>query len=66
MKYQDDEHHECLSSSLSVRLRRARVQFIQHKRYQMSDIAKIEMRVKDLEYYTSLNILESNSESICT
>ena len=39
--------------------RQARVQFIQHKRYQMSDIAKIEMRVKDLEYYTSLNILES-------
>ena len=37
----------------------ARVQFIQHKRYQMSDIAKIEMRVKDLEYYTSLNQLES-------
>ena len=25
----------------------------------MSDIDKIEMRVKDLEYYTSLNILES-------
>ena len=25
----------------------------------MSDIAKIEQRVKNLEYYTSLNILES-------
>ena len=37
----------------------ARVQFIQHKRYQMSDIAKIELRVKNLEYYTSLNLLES-------
>ena len=37
----------------------ARIQFIQHKRYQMSDIAKIEQRVKDLEYYTSLNQLES-------
>ena len=37
----------------------ASIQFIQHKRYQMSDIAKIELRVKDLEYYTSLNQLES-------
>ena len=37
----------------------ARVQFMQHKRYQMSDIAKIEQRVKNLEYYTSLNQLES-------
>ena len=33
--------------------------FIQHKRYQMSDISKIEQRVKNLEYYTSLNQLES-------
>ena len=32
----------------------AEVSFIQHKRYQMSDIAKIEQRVKNLEYYTSL------------
>ena len=37
----------------------AKVTFIQHKRYQMSDIAKIEQRVKNLEYYTSLNQLES-------
>jgi hypothetical protein len=37
----------------------AKVTFIQHKRYQMSDIAKIEQRVKSLEYYTSLNQLES-------
>ena len=39
--------------------RQAKVTFIQHKRYQMSDIAKIEQRVKNLEYYTSLNTLES-------
>jgi hypothetical protein len=37
----------------------SRTTFIQHKRYQMSDIAKIELRVKNLEYYTSLNQLES-------
>ena len=37
----------------------AKVTFIRHKRYQMSDIAKIEQRVSNLEYYTSLNTLES-------
>ncbi len=37
----------------------AKVTFIKHKRYQMSDISKIEQRVKHLEYYTSLNQLES-------
>ena len=37
----------------------ARITFIKHKRYQMSDIAKIEQRVTNLEYYTSLNQLES-------
>ena len=39
----------------------AQVKFIQHKRYQMSDIAKIEERVKNLEYYTSLNQLETET-----
>ena len=39
--------------------KQAKVTFIQHKRYQMSDISKIEQRVKNLEYYTSLNQLES-------
>ena len=39
----------------------AQVKFIQHKRYQMSDIAKIEERVKNLEYYTTLNQLESET-----
>ena len=41
--------------------RQARVSFIKHKRYQMSDIAKIELRVKNLEYYTALNQLESST-----
>ena len=39
----------------------ARVQFIEHKRYQMSDISKLEQRIKNLEYYTSLNQLETNT-----
>ena len=34
---------------------------IDYKRYQMSDIAKLEMRIKNLEYYTSLNQLESST-----
>ena len=41
--------------------KQVKVTFIQHKRYQMSDIAKIEQRVKSLEYYTSLNQLESTT-----
>ena len=39
----------------------ARLNFIDHKRYQMMDIAKIEQRVKNLEYYTSLNNLEQST-----
>ena len=39
----------------------ARVTFVSHKRYQMSDISKLEQRIKNLEYYTSLNQLEVNT-----
>jgi hypothetical protein len=39
----------------------ARLNFIDHKRYQMIDISKIEQRVKNLEYYTSLNTLEQST-----
>jgi len=39
----------------------AEVKFIENKRYQMSDIAKLEQRIKNLEYYTSLNQLETNT-----
>jgi hypothetical protein len=38
-----------------------KVNFVEHKRYQMSDIAKIEQRVKNLEYYTSLNQIEQST-----
>jgi len=38
----------------------AKVKFIQYKRYQMSDIAKLEQRIKNIEYYTSLNTVESD------
>ena len=39
----------------------SKTKFIQHKRYQMTDISKLETRVKNLEYYTSLNMLEQNT-----
>jgi len=39
----------------------AKINFIEHKRYQMSDIAKLDQRIRNLEYYTSLNQLESST-----
>ena len=39
----------------------AQIKFIEHKRYQMSDISKLEQRIKNLEYYTSLSQLETNT-----
>ena len=41
--------------------RNVKVSFISHKRYQMSDISKLEQRIKNLEYYTALNTLETNT-----
>ena len=39
----------------------ARVKTLEHKRYQMNDISKLERRIKNLEYYTSLNLLEQST-----
>ena len=39
----------------------AQVSFIDHKRYQMSDIAKLEQRIANLEYYTSLSLMETQT-----
>ena len=41
--------------------RSARIDFIEHKRYQMSDINKLEKRISNLEYYTSLSQLETDT-----
>jgi hypothetical protein len=35
-----------------------------HKRYQMYDISKLEDRIKNLEYYTSLSLLESDTSNL--
>ena len=40
------------------------VTFINHKRYQMSDISRLEQRIKNLEYYTSLNQLETSTMNL--
>jgi hypothetical protein len=42
----------------------ASIQFLDHKRYQMTDIKQIENRLKNLEYYTALSILESNTVNL--
>jgi len=42
----------------------ARIEFVQHKRYQMRDIFNLESRIKNLEYYTSLSLLETNTQNL--
>ncbi len=40
------------------------IQFLEHKRYRMSDIRNLENRIKNLEYYTSLSLLETNTTNL--
>jgi len=42
----------------------AEVTFVNYKRYQMSDIFRLENRIKNLEYYTSLSLLEDNTANL--
>ena len=37
--------------------------FMKYKRFRMNDIAKLEQRIKTLEYYTSLSMLETNTSN---
>ena len=37
------------------------VQVVEHKRYQMKDIAELETRLTNVEYYTSLSLLETEN-----
>ena len=41
-----------------------RLDFLQYKRYQMKDIKKLEDRIKNLEYYTTLSLLESSTSNL--
>jgi len=40
------------------------IEKVKHKRYTMQDIASIENRIGNLEYYTSLNLLEQQTQSL--
>ncbi len=42
----------------------ASISFLDHKRYRMSDINRLEDRIKNLEYYTSLSLLETNTANL--
>ena len=42
----------------------ASINFLKHKRYRMQDIRKLEKRIQNLEYYTSLSILETATENL--
>ena len=39
----------------------AALQFLNHRRYTMGDIKKLDQRIKNLEYYTNLSLLETNT-----
>ncbi len=47
----------CNAENLEVSLK-------SHKRYRMQDISLLEDRIKTLEYYTALSLLESKTESL--
>ena len=40
------------------------IQFNQHKRYTMKDISRLEEKVKDIEYYTLLSLLEQDTKNL--
>ncbi len=40
------------------------VEYIENKRYTMRDISKLEKRLSNVEYYTSLSLLERETESL--
>jgi Domain of unknown function (DUF4815) len=44
-------------------MRNAKVNLYDYKRYQMKDISKLETRIKNLENYTTLNLLEVNANN---
>ena len=37
---------------------------MKHKRYRMQDIKRLEDRIKNLEYYTSLSMLETETSNL--
>lgn len=45
-------------------IKNASVSLANHKRYRMSDIQKLERRIENLEYYTTLSLLESDTSNM--
>tara|TARA_X000000368_G_scaffold404708_1_gene381077 strand:- start:6460 stop:14163 length:7704 start_codon:yes stop_codon:yes gene_type:complete len=43
---------------------RASLNFMKHKRYRMQDIKRLEDRIKNLEYYTSLSLIETETANM--
>ena len=44
-------------------IEQAKIKFIEYRRYQMNDINRLEQRLRNVEYYTSLSRLEQNVAS---
>jgi hypothetical protein len=42
----------------------AQIKLVSHKRYRMTDIAKLDDRISNLEYYTTLSLLESQTQNL--
>jgi hypothetical protein len=42
----------------------AKLSFMQHKRFRMEDIKELENRIKSLEYYTTLSLLEKETANL--
>ena len=42
----------------------ARMKYLDHKRYRMVDIRQLDQRIKNLEYYTALSTLETNTANM--
>jgi hypothetical protein len=45
-------------------VQQASINYLKYKRFQMKDIKKLEDRIRSLEYYTSLSMLESNTANM--
>jgi hypothetical protein len=42
----------------------AKINLVQHKRYRMQDISSLDQRISNVEYYTSLSLLESDTQNL--
>ena len=46
------------------RTEQASIRYLEHKRYRMVDIKQLENRIRNLEYYTTLSLLETNTANL--